>query len=319
MLGLAFLVLLLVAAGLGYASWKKPAQREVTAEKIEGTAERLARGKYLVETVTNCFDCHSEKSGNLFGMPPVPGKIGAGANYCYDERWGFPGRICFPNITPDPKTGIGTWRDDELLRAIREGVDRHGDALFSLMPYHTFRNLSDEDARSIVAYLRTIPPVEIAREKTSLRFPVSYFIKSEPQPLTKAVSAVDRRDPVAYGKYLAELAGCRSCHTPVDAEYKPLPGKEYAGGQDFVIDVGVSRRSTNITSHPKFGVARLDKLEFIALFKKYEDREKAAVEVPPDRNTLMPWLNYGGMKPEDLAAIYDYLLTVPPSENYVRR
>ena len=58
---------------------------------------------------------------------------------------GLPGRVVAPNISPDPNTGAGNWTDDQLARAIREGVGYDGQALFPLMPYQRFRSLSDED------------------------------------------------------------------------------------------------------------------------------------------------------------------------------
>lgn len=316
LVAIAVLVLAVLGGGLLYASLKKPAQRATSNEVFARTPERLARGQYLVEAVTACFSCHSEKNGDLFTMPPLAGKEGGGDKTCFDEKWGYPGRVCVPNITPDPKTGIGSWSDDQILRAIREGVRADGSALFGMMPYHNYRVLSDEDAKSIVVYLRTIPAIEVSRERTSLRFPVSYYLKAEPQPLLGPVPEV-AADPIALGKYLAEVAGCRSCHTPVDADYRPIPGKEYSGGQDFAIDTGVSRRSTNLTPHMKTGIGRLDKLEFIAKFTRHA--AVPAQTVPPDRNTLMPWLSFAKMKPEDLAAIHDYLQTIPAIDNYVRR
>ena len=58
---------------------------------------------------------------------------------------GLPGAVTAPNLTPDSETGLGRWSDDEIGRAIREGVDRDGNALFPLMPYERYRSFSDED------------------------------------------------------------------------------------------------------------------------------------------------------------------------------
>ena len=68
---------------------------------------------------------------------------------------GFPGLVFAPNITPDPETGAGNWTDDQLARAIREGVGHDGRALFPFMPYQDFRFYSDEDLASIIVYLRS--------------------------------------------------------------------------------------------------------------------------------------------------------------------
>jgi hypothetical protein len=186
------------------------------------------------------------------------------------------------------------------------------------MPYEFYRALSDEDARSIVVYLRSSRAIESPREKTELQFPVSAFVKFLPQPLDGPVPEPNKNDPVAYGKYLAEIAGCRGCHTPVDSQRRLVPGKDFAGGQPFPIDIGLQVLSTNLTPDRKTGIGKLTKEAFIGRFKSFEDRAASAVEVPPDRNTVMPWLNFARMRVEDLSAIYDYLQTVPPIENRVR-
>lgn len=309
---------LLSAAGLyAYLAAMKPAQRAPSDEKIDATPERLARGRYLAEAVLSCFDCHSVRRENIYGMPPIAETRGAGTP-CSDRALGFPGRICPPNITPDPKTGIGAWSDGELMRAIREGVNKNGGAIFPLMPYHYYRALSDEDARALVAYLRSIPAVAIERERTELDFPIDITVKFEPQPLEGPVAPPRSGDAVAQGKYLAEIGGCRGCHTPVDEKRHMIPGRDFAGGQEFPLDVGVSVRSTNLTRDVKTGMGAMTKEQFVARFKAFED-PAAAREVPIDRNTVMPWLSYARMTEEDLSAIYEYLQTLPPIVNPIRR
>ena len=60
------------------------------------------------------------------------------------------------NITPDPETGIGTWTDEEIITAIREGKTKEGRIIFPPMPVPTYNNMSDDDVKAIVAYLRTV-------------------------------------------------------------------------------------------------------------------------------------------------------------------
>src|SRR5262245_28299210 len=187
LVAVAIAILAVAAGAVAYLTViMKPKQRPPSTEKIEATPERLARGEYLVENVLSCYDCHSERDNNRFGLPALPNKKGIGTP-CFDQALGFPGRVCTPNITPDPKTGIGAWTDGELMRAIREGVGRDGEAIFGLMPYPYYRFLSDEDTRAIVVYLRSLPPIEQARDRTRLDFPISVFIKLEPVPLTAPV------------------------------------------------------------------------------------------------------------------------------------
>lgn len=115
-----------------------------------------------------------------------------------------------------------------------------------MMPWQNYRAMSDEDVAWVVAYLRTLPPVKQAHGTTAISAPVRWFIKAGPMPLTEPVHDKKPLDPLARGRYLAEVGQCRSCHTPVDARHQPLPGMDFAGGQEFVIN-GVRYSSSNIT------------------------------------------------------------------------
>ena len=69
------------------------------------------------------------------------------------------GAIYPPNITPDRETGIGSWSDDQIKRALTEGIDKDGKHLFPLMPFANFKTMTPDDVDAIVAFLRTIPAV----------------------------------------------------------------------------------------------------------------------------------------------------------------
>jgi hypothetical protein len=104
--------------------------------------------------------CHSEYDDKA-DPPVLLSKEGAGAALC--ERGGI--CIVAPNITSDPETGLGKWSDDAIARAIREGSAADGSALFPIMPYQHFRDLSDEDTASIVVSRvdNTEPPTQCRR------------------------------------------------------------------------------------------------------------------------------------------------------------
>jgi hypothetical protein len=70
-----------------------------------------------------------------------------------------PGVVYPRNLTPDVATGLGGWSDDQIMRAIRAGLDRHGSAELLVMPWGAYARMSGSDLRSIVAYLRSLPPV----------------------------------------------------------------------------------------------------------------------------------------------------------------
>ena len=315
--GIVLLVVVALAAiGVSYLALRKPDQQPASTEKIEPTPERLARGKYLVDHVTICFDCHSERLP-AYGFPVKPGREGV-AGFVWNEEAGFPGVLAAANITPDPDTGLGKWTDGEILRAIREGVDREGNALFPIMPYGHYRNLSDEDGKAIVAYLRTLAPQRYEKPAKALNMPLPFVEKFIPKPVETAVPEPDRRNSVAYGKYLATIAACADCHTPKDDRGEPLPGKEFAGGWEMH-GPGVRVKTANITPHPSTWMGKATREEFIGRFKAFANVNASNAPQPQNgRNTLMPWLTYSGMTEEDLGAIYDYLKTVPAIENDVK-
>lgn len=171
--------LLMAGAAVTYLYARKPEMAPPAGLRIERTPERLARGEYLYR-LADCDGCHSERDYGRFGGPVVPG--GKAAGQVFPKEMGMPGTVVAPNLTTDPETGIGTWTDGEKVRAIREGVDKNGRALFPMMPYEAFRKMSDEDVYSLVAYLDTLPPVKRRHPAMELDFPVALMIKGAPKP-----------------------------------------------------------------------------------------------------------------------------------------
>jgi mono/diheme cytochrome c family protein len=312
------LALLAVAAMLGglglFLLTFKPRTRPPATEVIERTPARLERGNYLVNHVLGCMDCHARRDFTRFGGPIVgpPG----GGNGCFGPEYGLPGKICPTNITPDNDTGLGAWSDGEIMRAVREGVDREGKALF-MMPYLEYRSLSEEDVRAVVVSLRALPPVKSAQPDTTVDFPVSFFIKFGPKPLFAPVPEPDRSNQVAYGQYLAKVGVCQFCHTPIDGRHLPVPGKEFAGGHEFKGPWGVVR-SSNLSPH-EAGMGARDDKAFVALFKAFAGPEADLPSVAPEANTVMPWLSRAQMTESDLAAIHAYLKTVPAQSQPVEK
>jgi len=120
-----------------------------------------------------------------------------------------------------------------------------------------------------------------------------------------------------YGEYLVTVAGCADCHTPVD-KGQPLPGKALAGGQVFATTVGTVV-TANITPDLETGIGKWSEEYFQ---KKIYDYKEYAVSGPPKAAgpksfTLMPWLKYALLPPEDLSAIYANLRTAKPVHNPV--
>ena len=308
-MGLAAVVLLLAAAITFTIGWRPiigPKARALTDRKFKSTPQRLARGQYLATAVSGCMHCHSEHDWSQRTVPVLPGMEGAGEILPYA---GLPGRIVAPNLTPDAETGAGTWSDDQLARAIREGIGHDGRALFPIMPYQSFRNLSDEDLASIVVYLRSLPPVHHELPKTEIIFPVKYLIRSAPQPVQGPVASPDPSNRLAWDKYVATTAaGCADCHTPQDAHGQPIPGMDFGGG--FQLKVGnLSATSANLTPDPS-GISYYDEALFLQAVRT------GYVKARP-LSPLMPFGFYSQMTDDDLKAIFAYLHTLPPVKHRV--
>jgi mono/diheme cytochrome c family protein len=311
-------IVALAVAAVITVNFFMPRQRPPEDIAVEITPARVERGTYLVDHVLLCNDCHSERDWNYYGGPPQA-PFGAGRECMTREtksigvvvsrgQGNFPGVLCIRNITPDPESGIGDWTDGEIVRSIREGVDHEGLGLFPIMPYFIYRNISDQDAAAVVAYMRSLEPVAAVRPERSIDFPMNMLIELFPEPLDGPVSHPEQADPVAYGEYLATIARCGFCHTPRENQGKDgVPGKEYSGGVPFAIGSRIAP-SKNLTPDPT-GLGTWTKAAFIARFKQFS--EPRPVDSMED-NTLMNWPAYSGMTEADLGAIYDFLRSLPP-------
>src|SRR5579859_6178357 len=190
-IALVALVVLLaigITVTIGWRPFLGPRARALTNRTFESTPQRVARGRYIATALSGCSYCHTPHDWASAGTPMVVGKEGAGEVLPYAD---LPGRIVAPNLTPDTETGAGRWTDDQLARAIREGIGHDGRPLFPIMPYQHYRNMSDEDLASIVVYLRSLPAVHNPLPSTDIIFPVKYLIRSAPEPVTAPVAEVD--------------------------------------------------------------------------------------------------------------------------------
>ena len=229
---------------------------------------------------------------------------------------GLPGRIVPVNLTSDPETGVGKATDGELIRAIREGIGRDGRVLFPMMPYTEYSHLSDDDVQSLIAFIRTLPPVRNALPKTEVSFPVNLLIKSTPQPVG-TVAGPDKSDKIAYGKYVTRINGCYFCHTP-QKNNAPDTTREFAGGHEFLLTNDIKVYSMNLTPHRQTGTGEWTEKVFLEKFTQYQEyAEKGPPKIDLRDNTVMPWLGLTKLTGEDLSAIYAYLRTVTPIENAV--
>jgi mono/diheme cytochrome c family protein len=282
---------------------------------VAATSARIARGRYIFEDLADCNGCHSPRDYGRLGGPVIPAGRGQGAHMLPEP--GLPRSLVAPNITPDAETGLGRWTDGEKIRAIREGIGRDGRALFPVMPYTSYRRMSDEDAQSLVAYMNTLSPVRSSLARGRVNFLVSAYVRNWPRP-SGIVAEPARADRVRYGEYLATMASCVSCHSPLRLG-RPRRGRLFAGGRLFGAPGG-QVRSPNITPDPETGIGKWSEQDFlnrILLYKRYV--ENGSPKLQREGPSPMPWLGLSQLEADDLRAIYAYLRTVPAVRNEVRK
>jgi cytochrome c len=308
-LSLTLVVLVVVLAvaisvTIGWRPFLGPRTRPLTDRRFESTPERLARGRYLANAVSGCIYCHSEHDWKTAGGPVVESKMGAGQVFPVAD---LPGTVVAPNITPDSATGARTWSDDQLARAIREGIGHDGRTLFPLMPYPHLRTMSDEDMASVVVYIRSLQPVRNPLPKTEIVFPVKYLIRSAPEPVTSPVPASTSTDPVERGGYLVQIAGCSDCHT-LQKQGQPISSLAFAGG--FVLKGPFGTvASSNITPDPS-GISYYDENLFIRAMRTGKVGARSL-------NPIMPWIMLRDITDDDLKAVFAYLRTLKPVHHRV--
>ncbi|HXY03964.1 MAG TPA: cytochrome c [Terriglobales bacterium] len=286
----------------------KEAPSVLSMAVIPRTPERLARGKYLVEGLVQCFLCHSEIDYAHRGTQPLHGKKGGGFVFPADEsEVPLPYRVVAPNISPDPDYGAGKWKDSDFVRALRQGIGHDGRTLFPLMPFNYFRHLSDADLASIIVYERSIAPVHIQRPKTEL--PQDVMQTLQPLPPLERVPEPDKSSPGKYGEYLVTVGHCDLCHTPVDEKGNALAGMSFAGGAPMVGPWGTTVASLNLTPDPS-GISYFDERMFIDTIRNGSVKARLL-------SNAMPWGYFRNLTDEDLKAIFAYLRTLKPVRHRV--
>ncbi len=168
------------------------------------SADLVTRGKYIFGAAAGC-GCHTEPKKTL----------NAGGRR-YDGPFGT---VYSSNITPDPATGIGKWADEQIITAIRSGRRPNGERLIPVHPYPVFNGMAEEDLRALVAYLRSVPPVNRPNTPKKITAPLfeSVFL-----PAWLAAFAPRETPPpaaptsgLARGEYLVRaVSHCGECHTP---------------------------------------------------------------------------------------------------------
>ena len=257
----------------------------------------LERGAYLVNGIVACGNCHTPRNADATANTDM--RLAGG--FVIEE----PGFTAYaPNITQDLETGIGAWSDEEIMRAIREGVRRDGTIIGPPMPIPSYRGMSDSDVRAIVAYLRTVTPVrnKVPRSVFNIPLPESWG------PPLGTVADVSRDDLLAYGTYLGNALGhCMECHTPmVDGSFDF--SRTGAGGFLLQKPLGleIAAVTANITPHPEQGIGAWTDEEIKTAITQGISRDGRKLA------PIMAFPYYRNISDEDLDALIVYLRSIPP-------
>ncbi|MAQ83456.1 MAG: cytochrome C [Maritimibacter sp.] len=251
----------------------------------------VERGEYLVRGPMGCGNCHTPMGPEGY----VPDMELAGRLVEQNDMF----TAIAPNITPAGP--VGDWSDEDLARAIREGIRPDGSIIGPPMPFVFYRGIGDDDLMSVVMFLRTVPGVDNDAGKSTYNIPLPPAYGPPVESVTPPEAAVT----VEYGEYVAgPLAHCMECHTPMGPQGPMVDTDLGRGGFEFHGPWGTSVAS-NLTPSED-GIAGYS-----------DDELKAMITegVRPDGSRMLPPMPYGhfaAMTDTDLDAVVAYLRQLRP-------
>jgi mono/diheme cytochrome c family protein len=289
------LVLAAILAIGAFVAWRlHDGDPEIHVADAVATPELVARGAYLV-TAADCAACHSIPGGK-----PFAGGLAFHLPF---------GTLYSTNITPDKATGIGSWSDDDFVRALHEGIAKDGSHLYPAFPYSSYTGITRDDAVAMKAYLFTLAPVNAPARPNGLGFPFN-------QRWTLAfwdIVFLDRHrfrpDPAATdvqnrGAYLATALGhCGECHTPRNAGFAMETGRQFGGA------LLQGWRAYNITTSEAYGIGGWSDAQ-IADYLSYGHASGRGSAAGPMAEAVAKSLQY--LTQADAQAVVAYLRRVEP-------
>ena len=270
----------------------------LAATVTAGAQSPVERGGYLVNGVLTCGNCHTPRGPG--GVLAMDKQLSGGP-----QEWDTPTfKVKGANITPDRETGIGSWSEADIKRALVDGVRPNGSQLAPIMPYGFYKVFTTADLDAIVAYLRSVPAVS-----NKVQAPVykAALHAETPPGAEKQMAAADLSDPVKRGFYQVTIAHCMECHTPRvngKSDFGNALGK---GGEEFKGPWGVSV-SRNITSHREKGIGAWSDAEIKRAITQGVRKDGSPLKPP------MGYPMYARMTDADLSDVVAYLRTLPPKE-----
>ena len=255
----------------------------------------MARGKYLVDTLMTCHNCHTPRGPN---GPMFDKALSGGMRF--NEP---PFDVTASNLTSDKETGLGSWSVDDIKKLLTTGVRPNGISVANVMPTGFYRILTPRDLDAIATYIHSLPPVTNQVPPPVYKIPLPQTVVPN---ATSPANEADLKDPVKKGFYLATISHCMECHSPLGPKGRDFT-RMGAGGFEFKGGFGVSV-SRNITSSKTKGLGNWTDDEIKRAITTGTSRDGSKLKPP------MGFGFYAKMDPADLDAIVAYLRTVPPLE-----
>jgi mono/diheme cytochrome c family protein len=275
--GALFGLILILVSGVGIRGMfllYAPRGRPLRDLAVEKTPERIARGQHIANVW--CAACHT-----LNGQLPLSG----GKNL--SDEAGMPlGDLFTINLTPAGP--LASWTDGEIFRAIRDGADKDRRRL-PVMSAQRVRYLSDDDIKSVIAYLRSQQPVQhetppVKPSYLAVTFAGAGLLPLLPDMAPDTIVAPPHGVTAEYGQYLVKWMGCDECHGP-----------QLTGGGGGVMPKGPSIHSVKSWTRDGFIAAmRTGKTPF--------DKQLDSIQ--------MPWNFIGRLTDDELSAMHSYLVSL---------
>jgi mono/diheme cytochrome c family protein len=219
------ILLAAVAVVLGLAAfWFLTIPATVPASALGAHTPDLINGREMY-FAGGCASCHA--------VPKQPDKTRLGGGLALTSSFGT---FYVPNISSDPKDGIGAWTDAQFVTAMTKGTSPAGEHLYPAFPYTSYQHMRIDDLRDLFAYLKTLPPVSGKVRDHDLPFPFNIrrtlglwkllFLNGKPFEPEPSKSAQWNR-----GAYLVNGPGhCAECHSPRNALGVVIESLRFTGG-----------------------------------------------------------------------------------------
>lgn len=297
--GVVVLILLALCAG-GFWLLTSPSLSRAGLEPIPAGGADLANGQ-RVFFAGGCSSCHAS--------PDQDDKTRLGGGYPLRSPFGT---FYVPNLSPHPRDGVGSWTQEQFLRAMRAGVSPDGGHYYPSFPYTSYQRMNAADARDLFGYLKTLPAVEGRARDHDLSFPYNLRRGLGLWKLAFVDGKVFSPDPEKSashnrGAYLIEALGhCAECHSPRNSLGAIASDRRFAGGPN---PEGGRGFVPNITPH-ETGLKDWSKADVVEVLTS--GLTPTGDSVGSTMSSVVR--NTAQLPAEDREAMAEYVISLPPRE-----